>query len=80
MYDGESVTRVYYDHPGSIPGADYNVIHKMHIANIRPCNIQSERFFFCIFTFAQNIDCGYHLGPPQRGGSNEYPRFVFDQK
>ena len=23
---------------------------------------------------AQNIDCGYSLEPPRRGGSNEYPR------
>ena len=23
--------------------------------------------------FAQNIDCGYTLEPPRRGGSNEYP-------
>ena len=23
--------------------------------------------------FAQNIDCGYMLEPPRRGGSNEYP-------
>ena len=23
---------------------------------------------------AQNIDCGYSLEPPQRGGSNEYPQ------
>ena len=22
----------------------------------------------------QNIDCGYSLGPPRRGGSNEYPQ------
>ena len=22
---------------------------------------------------AQNIDCGYLLEPPRRGGSNEYP-------
>ena len=22
---------------------------------------------------AQNIDCGYSLEPPHRGGSNEYP-------
>ena len=26
---------------------------------------------------AQNIDCGYSLEPPQRGGSNEYPQSVF---
>ena len=27
--------------------------------------------------FAQNIDCGYTLEPPRRGGSNEYPQFLF---
>ena len=26
---------------------------------------------------AQNIDCGYSLGPPLRGGSNEYPQSMF---
>ena len=26
---------------------------------------------------AQNIDCGYSLGLPRRGGSNEYPQSVF---
>ena len=26
---------------------------------------------------AQNIDCGYSLEPPQRGGSNEYPQSTF---
>ena len=26
---------------------------------------------------AQNIDCGYSLQPPQRGGSNEYPQSMF---
>ena len=29
-------------------------------------------FFFHIS--AQNIDCGYSLEPPCRGGSNEYPQ------
>ena len=29
---------------------------------------------------AQNIDCGYSLEPPRRGGSNEYPQYVFEQK
>ena len=27
--------------------------------------------------FAQNIDCGYTLEPPRRGGSNKYPQFMF---
>ena len=26
---------------------------------------------------AQNIDCGYSLEPPRRGGSNEYPQPMF---
>ena len=29
------------------------------------------------FVSAQNIDCGYSLEPPQRGGSNEYPQSTF---
>ena len=28
-------------------------------------------------TSAQNIDCGYSLEPPRRGGSNEYPQSMF---
>ena len=30
--------------------------------------------------FAQNIDCGYTLEPPLRGGSNEYPQSMFLSK
>ena len=26
---------------------------------------------------AQNIDCGFSLEPPRRGGSNEYPQSMF---
>ena len=26
---------------------------------------------------AQNIDCGYALEPPRRGGSNAYPQSMF---
>ena len=29
---------------------------------------------------AQNIDCGYSLEPPRRGGSNEYPQSMFSSK
>ena len=32
-------------------------------------------FHTCIST--QNIDCGYSLEPPRRGGSNEYPQSMF---
>ena len=29
---------------------------------------------------AQNIDCGYSLEPPRRGGSNEYPQSLIRNK
>ena len=29
---------------------------------------------------ARNIDCGYALEPPRRGGSNEYPQSMFLSK
>ena len=47
-----------------------------------PCNIL--RFFSCKFffhhifnIFVQNIDCGYPLEPPRRGGSYEYLQSMF---
>ena len=29
---------------------------------------------------AQNIYCGYSLEPPRRGGSNQYPQYMFLSK
>ena len=34
-------------------------------------------FFYIFHISAQNIDCGYSLEPPRRGGSNEYPQSMF---
>ena len=43
--------------------------------------VKIENFHDIIFDifliFAQNIDCGYTLEPPRRGGSNEYPQSMF---
>ena len=33
-------------------------------------------WYFFIFLL-KNIDCGYSLEPPRRGGSNEYPQYMF---
>ena len=33
-------------------------------------------YLFFLFLF-QNIDCGYSLEPPRRGGSNESPQSIF---
>ena len=53
--------------------------------------IFSRKFLICFLFFAQNIDCGYTLEPPQLdcgytseplclGGSNEYPQSMFWSK
>ena len=34
----------------------------------------SVKSFDIFHISAQNIDCGYPLEPPRRGGSNEYPQ------
>ena len=41
-------------------------------------NFQKMFDFFLIF--AQNIDCGYMLEAPRRGGSNEYPHSMYWSK
>ena len=41
----------------------------MAIFRIKKCDI--------FYISAQNIDCGYSLQPPRRGGSNEYPQSMF---
>ena len=65
---------------------------KHGITKTCPCN--QQRFFelkklkksqlkifdIFFFIFAQNIDCGYMLEPPRRGGSNEYPQSMFWSK
>ena len=46
--------------------------------------VKNEKFqkknFAIFLIFAQNIDCGYTLEPPRRGGSNEYPQSMFWSK
>ena len=37
----------------------------------------SEKKSHIFHVSAQNIDCGYSLEPPRRGGSNEYPQSMF---
>ena len=59
-----------------------------HITKTCPCNIQrflklskmkifKRKILIFFLIFAQNIDCGYTLEPPRRGGSNEYPQSMF---
>ena len=48
------------------------------VVKIKKKNTGKEFDIFLIF--AQNIDCGYTLEPPRRGGSNEYPQSMFWSK
>ena len=36
----------------------------------------SDTFYISVL----NIDCGYSLEPPRRGGSNEYPQSMFSNR
>ena len=62
-----------------------------YITKTCPCNKQrlfelkknencQQKNFDILLIFAQNIDCGYTLEPPWRGGSNEYPQSIFWSK
>ena len=47
------------------------IIHSCKNDNCHMKNCES------FLIFAQHIDCGYALEPPQLGGSNEYPQSMF---
>ena len=60
----------------SLPKAENFQIKKPHYFSYfcKTENFQIKNIIFHIS--AQNIDCGYSLEPPRRGGSNEYPQFM----
>ena len=61
--------------------------HRIHYENTpiqtyRKFHLQKLKFFRyknsdIVHISAQNIDCGYSLEPPRRGGSNEYLQSMF---
>ena len=52
-----------------------------HVSIIFRLKLKISLENFDIFLiFAQNIDCGYAIGPPCQGGSNEYHKYILDQK
>ena len=49
-----------------------------NISKISPPKTESFQIKITIFfIFLLNIECGYSLEPPRRGGSNEYPQSMF---
>ena len=52
-----------------------------YIENFTTKNLKlSDKNSDIFHIFAQNIDYGYSLEPPRRGGANEYPQFLFLSK
>ena len=62
----------------SIPLRDhaYSIILKILQPKTENVEIKNSDIFHIS---AQNIECGYSLEPPRRGGSNEYPQSLFMQ-
>ena len=52
----------------------YSNIQKISLPKTENFQIKKSNIFHIS---AQNIDCGYSLEPPRRGGSNEYPQSTF---
>ena len=50
------------------------IYRKFHLQKTKNFQIKNSNIFHIS---AQNIDCGYSLEPPQRGGSNEYHNRCF---
>ena len=50
------------------------ICRKFHLQKNEKFQIKTPDIFHIS---AQNIDCGYSLEPPRRGGSNKYPQSMF---
>ena len=60
--------------PAHYENTPIQIYRKFHLQNWKFSDKKNSANFYI---FAQNIDCGYSLEPPQWGGSNEYPQFMF---
>ena len=50
------------------------IYRKFHLQKLKNIEIKNSDIFHIS---SQNIDCGYSLEPPRRGGSNEYHNLYF---
>ena len=73
LAEPENKHRILPNHH-SIKKTSYSNILKILPPKNENFQIKSSDIFH---TSAQNIDCGYSLEPPRRGGSNEYPQSMF---
>ena len=54
--------------------------NKFKISPPKTENFHIKTLIFFLQISAQNIDCGYSLEPPWRGGSNQYPQSMFSSR
>ena len=50
------------------------IYRKFHLLKLKI--FRKKLWYFFIFLL-KNMDCGYSLEPPRRGGSNKYPQSMF---
>ena len=67
----------YFDFMFIIRKHAYSNIQKISPPKTKTIQTKNSDIFH---SSAQNIDCGYSLEPPRRGGSNEYPQSMFPSK
>ena len=65
---GNPILRCHYEN------TPMQICRKFHLQKTEKIQIKTSDIFHIS---AQNIDCGYSLEPPRRGGSNEYPQSMF---
>ena len=71
MWLSENVPRTSQYHYENTP---IQIYRKFQLEKLENFLIKNSDLFHIS---AQNIDCGYSLEPPRRGGSNEYPQSMF---
>ena len=70
--------------PKGVRATEVRLITKTRLHNFDPLKphfyivkLGFTGVYFIFLISAQNIDCGYSLEPPRRGGCNEYPQSMF---
>ena len=71
----KSVRNVKALRPGKHVRVMYTPLNPTFIQQKMPMGYAGVYLFFLFLL--QNIDCGYSLEPPRRGGSNVYPKSMF---
>ena len=83
IYNSMSETD-FFPHPFQVRSAALETITKTYLYNLDPLKphfyiikLGFTGVYIIFLISAQDIDCGYSLEPPRRGGSNEYLQSMF---